>query len=68
VGELLSGRAAEYGRTNVAYFIHEWCQREHLLMSGTEEYPHASYDTLKETEEILRMKLRVDILNWNRLC
>ena len=44
----------------------EWQQRNNILISRIEECPQESYfDTQKMTEDILRMKLKVDIWRWN---
>jgi hypothetical protein len=46
-------------------FMDEWQQRNNILIFRTEECPEKSYlDTQKITEDILRMKLKVDIWRW----
>jgi hypothetical protein len=47
-------------------FMDEWRQRNNLLIYGIKECPQESYSyTSKITEDILRMKLKVDISSWH---
>jgi predicted Rossmann fold nucleotide-binding protein DprA/Smf involved in DNA uptake len=42
-------------------FEADWCRKNNLLIFGIDEYPNKSYfDTLKKTEEFLRMKMKVE--------
>jgi hypothetical protein len=46
-------------------FMEEWRRRNNTFILGIEEFRHESYFyTLKITEDILRMKLKVDISSW----
>jgi hypothetical protein len=47
-------------------FVADWRRKNNLLIFGIDEYPHKSHiDTLKITEEFLRMKMKVDVMNWH---
>jgi hypothetical protein len=47
-------------------FVADWCRKNKLFIFGIDEYPHESYfDMLKITEEFLRAKMKVDIMNWH---
>lgn len=51
--------------------MNQWRWRNNILVFGKEEYPDESYfDTLKITEHILKMKVKVEIANWyiERVC
>jgi len=46
--------------------MEEWRRRNNTIIFGIEEFRHESYFyTLKITEDILRMKLNVDISSWH---
>jgi hypothetical protein len=46
--------------------VAEWHRKNNLLIFGIEEYPNESYfNTLKITEEFLRTKMKVDVMNWH---
>jgi hypothetical protein len=47
-------------------FVADWRRKNNLLTFGIDEYSHESYfDTLKVTEEFLRTKMKVDVMNWH---
>jgi hypothetical protein len=46
--------------------VADWRREKILLICGIDGYPHESYfDTLKITEEFLRTKIKVDVMNWH---
>jgi hypothetical protein len=46
--------------------LDEWRRRNNLLIFGiTGRRQESNFDTLKITEDILRMKLKVDIFSWH---
>jgi hypothetical protein len=46
--------------------VANWRRNNNLLIFGKDEYPHESYfDMLKINEEFLRMKMKVDVMNWH---
>ena len=50
-------------------FMYEWRRRNNILIFRIEEYPQESYfDSLKLTEDILRMKLRVYHSSWQKFA
>jgi hypothetical protein len=47
-------------------FVVDWRRKNNLLIFGIDEYPQESYiNTLKITEEFLRTKIKVDVMNWH---
>jgi hypothetical protein len=47
-------------------FMYEQHWKNNILIFGIEECPQESYfDTVKITEDILGMKLRVDLSSWH---
>jgi hypothetical protein len=50
----------------VCDFTDEWRRRNNMLIFGIEEYPHETYfDTLITAEDVLKMKVKVEITNWH---
>jgi hypothetical protein len=46
-------------------FMDEWRRRNNISIFGIEEYPLETYfDTLKITEDILKTKVKVEIVDW----
>jgi hypothetical protein len=47
-------------------FVAEWHRKINLLIFGIDEYPHESYfDTRKITEDILRTRMKLGVMNWH---
>jgi hypothetical protein len=47
-------------------FVADWHRKNNLLIFGIDECPHESYSAmLKMTEEFLRTKMKVDVMNWH---
>jgi predicted RNase H-like nuclease (RuvC/YqgF family) len=45
-------------------FVADWRRKNNLLIFGIDDFPHESYiDTLKITEEFLKTKIKVDVMN-----